>query len=422
MDGPVERVIVVGAGISGLAVANAFTYAGVECVVLEARERIGGRLHTVDLAGMPIDMGGSWIHHPLGNPLLAFADQAQISCRSGDPVPALTGYDCGEGRRLARAEVEASLAMAYDEFPAAVEDLRLELGPLASAAHAIDAFLAGAALSSHESRRARQGLRAVIEAEAAGMSETQSLQWMWNEVEYGGHYFGVLPAGGYRSVVEAMAAGVDVRLGCEVTDVETTASGVRVRTAGGDLEEASHAVVAVPLGVLKRGSPRFTPGLPVHRVASIQRLGFGHFEKVSLRFDEPFWRAAGFSHLMLFPRDPSEATTWVIDEDDFGRGPVVTASSLRATPSMSFARAPTPPRTGFSTCSHWPMVALAPHPRQLRSRRGERIRTQVARTRIFRQVLARRMSICSANRSVGGYFSLGSTPKAHDSPTPMVRW
>jgi monoamine oxidase len=63
---PVERVVVVGAGIAGLTVANALAHGGVECVVLEARDRIGGRLHTVDLAGWPADLGGSWIHTPLG--------------------------------------------------------------------------------------------------------------------------------------------------------------------------------------------------------------------------------------------------------------------------------------------------------------------------------------------------------------------
>src|SRR5215471_9264620 len=56
---PVERVVVVGAGIAGLTVANALAHGGVECVVLEARDRIGGRLHTVDLAGSPVDLGGS---------------------------------------------------------------------------------------------------------------------------------------------------------------------------------------------------------------------------------------------------------------------------------------------------------------------------------------------------------------------------
>ncbi len=58
-----ERVVVVGAWIAGLTVANALTHTGVESVVLEARDRAGGRLHTVDLAGSTVDLGGSWIHH-----------------------------------------------------------------------------------------------------------------------------------------------------------------------------------------------------------------------------------------------------------------------------------------------------------------------------------------------------------------------
>jgi NADPH-dependent 2,4-dienoyl-CoA reductase/sulfur reductase-like enzyme len=82
---PVERVVIVGAGIAGLSVANALANAGVECLVLEARDRIGGRLHTIDLAGHRVDLGASWIHMPLGNPLTAFADHAGIGRRSGDP-------------------------------------------------------------------------------------------------------------------------------------------------------------------------------------------------------------------------------------------------------------------------------------------------------------------------------------------------
>src|SRR5689334_23500705 len=91
---PVERVVVVGAGIAGLTVANALAHGGVECVVLEARDRIGGRLHTVDLAGSPVDLGGSWIHMPGGgNPMRAFARQVGVPCRSADPVPEMAGFD-----------------------------------------------------------------------------------------------------------------------------------------------------------------------------------------------------------------------------------------------------------------------------------------------------------------------------------------
>ena len=102
---PVERVVVVGAGIAGLTVANALAHAGVECVVVEARGRIGGRLHTVNVAGSLVDLGGSWIHTPVGNPMRAFAEQVGVPCRSANPLPELAGFDSGDGRRLSAAEV-----------------------------------------------------------------------------------------------------------------------------------------------------------------------------------------------------------------------------------------------------------------------------------------------------------------------------
>jgi polyamine oxidase len=324
ITGAVDRVVVVGAGIAGLTVANALTHAGVECVVVEARDRIGGRLHTIDLAGAPVDLGGSWIHHPIGNPMRAFADQVGVACRDGDVLADLAGFDCAEGRPLTQAEVQEHLALFYEAFPAAVERLRDELGPEASVAEAIESFLASADLEPGLARRARQGLRAVIEAEAADLVERQSLRWMWNELEYDGNYFGDLPDGGYRSLVGAMSTGLDVRLGIEVTEVTASADGVVILGVDGSREEGSHVVVTVPLGVLKRGAPRFSPGLPPDRLAAIERLGFGRLEKVVLRFDRAFWRDAGFPHLMLFPRDPSQDMGWVVGHDAFGADPMLT--------------------------------------------------------------------------------------------------
>jgi monoamine oxidase len=323
VTGPVERVVVVGAGIAGLTVANALANAEVECVVVEARERIGGRLHTIDLAGGPVDLGGSWIHHPVGNPMRAFADQVGVACRSGNPLSELAGFDHGEGRRLSKAEVAANLRLVNEQFPEAVDRLRTELGPEASVAEGIESFVAGAGLETGAARRARQGLRAWIEAEAADLPERQSLRWMWNENEYGGEFFGDLPTGGYGSLVDAMAAGVDVRLGVEVAEVVRSAHGVAVRGVGGSVEHGSHVVVTVPLGVLKRGAPLFSPVLPPDRLAAIERLGFGRLEKVALRFDEPFWRAAGLPHVMLFPREREESTVWAIGQDAFDASPTL---------------------------------------------------------------------------------------------------
>ena len=321
--GAVERVLVVGAGMAGLTVANALTHRGVECVVVEARDRIGGRLHTVDLSGSPVDLGGSWIHTPVGNPMRAFAQQAGVPCRGANPLPELAGFDCGEGRRLSAAEVEANISMQLEAFPQAMGRLLAELGPDASAADGIEAFVAWAGLAPGPARRARQALRALIEAESADLTGRQSLRWMWNEMEYEGHYFGDVPVGGYRRLAEAMATGVNLRLGVDVAEVACSAGGVRVRGVDGTTEEGSHVVVTVPLGVLKRDVLGFRPALPPDRLAAIERLGFGRYEKVALRFDEPFWRAAGLPHAMIFPPDPGAPAIWAIGQDAFGAGPVL---------------------------------------------------------------------------------------------------
>lgn len=328
--GPVERVLVVGGGIAGLSVGNAMAHAGVDCVVFEARQRIGGRLHTVDLAGTRVDLGGSWMHHPIGNPVSQFARIVGIPSRPGDPLPTLTAFDCALGEWLSPADVEAIVTIELERFTAALPELRVRLGPDASAAEAIEAHLATSGLTGDALRRTRQGLRASVEADAAGAAEHQSLEWLWTQEEYDGDYFGDLPDGGYHCVVEALAAGLDVRTGWPAAMVDLADGGVSVTSASGTTETGSHVVVTVPLGTLKNDLPHFAPPLPPERTEAIRRLGFGWYEKVALTFDEPFWRDAGWSHLVLFPPEPLEPASWVFDLDAFGAGPTLVCHTFHS--------------------------------------------------------------------------------------------
>ena len=136
--------------------------------------------------------------------------------------------------------------------------------------------------------------------------------------------------GGYSSVADAMAAGLDVRQGWPVERVEVADGGVSVTSASGETESGSHVVVTVPLGALKNGLPSFVPPLPPERVDAVRRLGFGRYEKVALKFESRSGVRAGWSHLVLFPPDAAEPASWVFDLDAFGAGPILVCHAFHS--------------------------------------------------------------------------------------------
>ena len=161
-----------------------------------------------------------------------------------------------------------------------------------------------------------------------------------DEEQYGGELFGDLPRDGYRSVVEALAAPLDVRFNAEVVSVKIADDGVAVTCADGLGETGSHTIVTVPLGVLKDGRPRFDPGLPPSVQAAVDTLGFGRYEKIALRFPTAFWRDQGISHTVLFPSDDHEPAMWVFDLDAFGAGPVLCAHLFHSVSPRALNQSP----------------------------------------------------------------------------------
>lgn len=282
---PDSRVIVVGAGMAGLTAARALQEAGVEVVVLEARDRIGGRLWTEQVGPATVDMGGAWLHGIERSPLADFAD-GQGLAYVPDEAPWSHVYDQAAG--AAAPGAWGQMERAEDDFVDALPWLRRELGDQASVAEARALWLDDMGYGGAERRFAAYAVdQWMVELEYAGPVDQHGLEHFWEDaVLRGGDH---LPVGGYGGYVEAMAAGLDIRLSSPVTAIRQQGATVEVTVEGGAVEQGTHAVVTVPLGVLKRGAIAFTPSLSSEKLAAIDRLDMGNLEKVVMVWEDRWW-------------------------------------------------------------------------------------------------------------------------------------
>jgi monoamine oxidase len=131
---------------------------------------------------------------------------------------------------------------------------------------------------------------------AASLEELSAQYWDEGEELSGGD---LIVPGGLGAVVEPWSRGQDIRFGQAVERVSYDRDGVRVKTSQGLEIRAKKLIVTVPLGILKKGTIIFDPPLPKEKMEAIGRIGFGHYQKTALLYDEIFWD----SELHLFDWD-----------------------------------------------------------------------------------------------------------------------
>lgn len=286
------EVIVIGAGISGLTAARDLGIDGYDVLVLEARDRIGGRIWTSRELGLPIDLGASWIHGFEDNPIARLARRHHIEILRTDissVTPAryrsVALYD-EDGRRLTGPEVvEMSDMMAdYLEFITQKQKEGIEMSLL----EVENAFAATYSLTAEQIRRLTFIARTYLEHEWAGPRSDVSLLEYDKALHFAGHDR-VFP-GGYDQVTEKLAQDSHILLNHEVRQIDFTGNLVDVLTNHGSYH-ANHVLVTVPLGVLQAGRIAFNPSLPRSKRDAIRKTRMGIFNKVFLKFDSVFWDA-----------------------------------------------------------------------------------------------------------------------------------
>lgn len=326
-QGP-RKAIVIGAGISGLAAAQRLRTAGLEVLVLEARDRIGGRLHTSTAwRGPAMDLGASWIHGAgPGNPVAVLAKQlgARLTSTTYDNAEA---YD-GEGGELADHHNRLLEAIQRQVATAIAErDRRKEQSLKALVYDELD-YQDRPVL---EQRMIDFALNGTYEHEYGASADQLSAKWFDSGEAFEGpeHLF----LDGYQLLSTHLAAGLSIKLKHEVSAVTYQGpSGVTVQTNQGEFS-AHYVVVTLPLGVLKSGRVNFTPALPTSKRAAIEGLGVGVLNKCCLLFPQTFWngridwlnqlprqgKAGQWAEWVSFARPTGRPVLMGFNAADFGR-------------------------------------------------------------------------------------------------------
>jgi monoamine oxidase len=270
-----KTVIVIGAGISGLSAARKLKEKGFTVKVLEAQEKVGGRLRSNRSLGIAFDEGASWIHGITGNPISSLAPKAGMTTFHTDDSSILA-YDLGG---ILRSEND------YEQMEAAFYDVLETLMDQGSPTKSFETVFLEQYPQYANDRLWKFFLSTYLTFDLGDLDKLSSLLYNEGE-EFGG--IEVISTNGYDTIPMYLADGLDLQLNQRVSKVEYAGNKVKV-THNGTESEADYVIVTVPLGVLKKNSIQFSPALPATKQTAIEKIGMNCVNKFLLTWDSAFW-------------------------------------------------------------------------------------------------------------------------------------
>lgn len=270
-----KSIVVIGAGISGLAAAKKLKEKGFNVIILEAQDRVGGRLRTNRSLGVGFDEGASWIHGTNGNPITALAQQAGMNTyKTMDD--SRKSYDIGG---ILRSDT------SYDNAEYELYNILNSMMNSGSATQSFETVFNNLYPTKANDRFWKFLLSTYVTFDTGDLNNLSSLLYNEGE-EFDGDE--KIATNGYDTIAQYLANGLNIQLNQRVTKVDYSGSKVKV-THNGTITEADYVIVTVPLGVLKTGNIQFSPNLPTAKQNAIQKVGMNCVNKFLLTWDTAFW-------------------------------------------------------------------------------------------------------------------------------------
>jgi monoamine oxidase len=263
-------IAIIGAGAAGLGAANALKNSGLSTIVLEARDRVGGRGHTIMAApGIAFDLGCGWLHSANKNRFVKIAEQLNFEIDKTRPPWREQSFDTGFPL-VERLDFIEAIDAFYDRAEQAAKEAAATGRDGAASAclepgnrwnpmiNAISSYVNGCELD----------VESILDMEAY---EDTEINWRVR--------------GGYGTLMAAYGAALPLALNCTVTSIDHSGARVRIETSQGTLTSAK-VIVTVPTNLIANQAIRFRPALPA-KVDAARGLPLGVADKVMLALDEP---------------------------------------------------------------------------------------------------------------------------------------
>lgn len=277
-----KKILVIGAGLSGLAAAQKLSQAGLHVTILEARNRIGGRTYTQHHLGMPFDMGASWIHGLQGNVIADLAISLKLPFKETNfenflfldrnNVPMIE-----KDEKIFHSQYQQLLENAGNYARAAKLDMSLadavkQTLPLTNSSAQWQDYYEGRL----------SGLRLYT---GANVTQLSAREWDQEEILPGSNF---ILQSGYEPIVNYLAKDLTIELNSIVHKIIYDDKQVIVQTQNKQWQ-ADAVIITLPLSILKNNHVIFDPPLPQVKQQSLHKLGMGLVNRVAIKFPQVFW-------------------------------------------------------------------------------------------------------------------------------------
>ncbi|MGL4306340.1 MAG: flavin monoamine oxidase family protein [Mycobacteriaceae bacterium] len=277
------KIVIIGAGFTGLAAAHALKKSGADIQIIEARDRPGGRVFTQkNWYGAAVDLGASWIHGQEGNPITELAKE------SGAETIA-TSYESSKiylSNSLKDLGLQQQQTDRWENLVNTALDLANEHTSDVSIGQAISEALQNNPLTNVETADLQAYLNSTFATEYGSEITSLSAQNAEEDAAFSGE--DLLFPSGYSQIVDKLSSTLAIEYGVTVNAIDYSKGEVLISTNRGDYRSDA-VLVTVPLGVLKAQSITFTPTLPEEKNDSINSLGVGTLSKTFLKFESSWW-------------------------------------------------------------------------------------------------------------------------------------